>query len=133
MSLLQRKPKPTLSHVESYEDFTQVIQGEGLEFVSFRYALEYDLQKVPKGGAEVIKSNSAPISRASSMKEAAGRHFHAKVRQSLGLEATDEKILRAAKLAGRGRDSLSSFVNEDEEEEEVFLEEDSLEDRKSVV
>ena len=127
MSLLQRKPKPTLSHVESYEDFTQVIQGEGLEFVSFRYALEYDLQKVPKGGAEVIKSNSAPISRASSMKEAAGRHFHAKVRQSLGLEATDEKILRAAKLAGRGRDSLSSFVNEDEEEEEVFLEEDSLE------
>jgi hypothetical protein len=44
------------------------------------------------------------------------------------LEATDEKILRAAKLAGRGRDSLSSFQNEDddEEEEEEIEEETAL-------
>ncbi len=113
---LQKKPKPTLSHVESFEDFTAIMDGEGQDYSNLR--LEYDRTKVPSGGAEVCGTTAQMLIRASTMKEAAGRHFHAKVRQSLGLEATDEKILRAAKLAGRGRDSLSSFQNDDDDEEE---------------
>jgi len=123
---LQKKPKPTLSHVESFEDFAAVIDGEGQDYINLR--LEYDLEKVPSGGSEVCGSTAQMFARASTMKEAAGRHFHAKVRQSLGLEATDEKILRAAKLAGRGRDSLSSFQNDDEEEEEEEEKEETVED-----
>merc|ERR1712100_974073 len=48
---LQKKPKPTLSHVESFEDFTAIMDGEGQDYSNLR--LEYDRTKVPSGGAEV--------------------------------------------------------------------------------
>ena len=123
---LQKKPKPTLSHIESFEDFTAIIDGEGQDYINLR--LEYDETKVPSGGSEVTGATAQMLIRASKTKEAAGRHFHAKARQSLGLEPTDEKYLRAAKLAGRGRDSLSSFQNDDDEEEEEEEEEETVED-----
>ena len=123
---LQKKPKPTLSHIESFEDFTAIIDGEGQDYINLR--LEYDQTKVPSGGSEVTGATAQMFIRASNTKEAAGRHFHAKARQSLGLEPTDEKYLRAAKLAGRGRDSLSSFQNDDDEEEEEEEEEETVED-----
>ena len=30
---LQKKPKPTLSHIESFEDFTAIIDGEGQDYI----------------------------------------------------------------------------------------------------
>ena len=95
------------------------MDGEGQDYSTLR--LEYDRTKVPSGGAEVCDDRANVDSRIDD--ERSGGETLPREGETIVRVGSDGQILRAAKLAGRGRDSLSSFQNDDDDEEEEEEEE----------